>query len=252
MGKISRLYGVHDVLLNIFNFKYHGIQQEKTTAQLALNYKCITNLFKLTSEAGASQSQSKAERSLQERSTSEKLYYDAYLRPYDLQYETDAGLVIKTVRMRDTYVNLRIDNLVRLRFSDDPSPGESRSRQMCTLPVSIEGLPKDATIVQEWHDSRLCNGLPNCTCKQPLQLKKHDVNRVLFDLSEEEDLAMKKFVKLSTWGITEHLKLTLEHSKYKAFFAYIYCIVFPALYSCCLFRCTPTNLVSCQQCSMHI
>ena len=210
-GKVRRLYGMHDVLLNIFNYKYHGIQQEKTTAQLALNYRCATSLFKLTSGAGASQSQTKAEKSLQERSNSEKLYYDSYLRPYKLQYQTDAGLTTKEVRMRDTYATLRIDNLVRLRFSDDPSPGESRSKQMCTLPVSLEGLPKDAAIVHEWHDPVLCNGLTNCVCKQSLPLTKQDVKRVLFDLSEEEDLAMKKFVKLSTWGIVEHLKMTLEH-----------------------------------------
>ena len=213
-GKIGRLYGLYDTLLNISNFKYHGIQQETTSVQMTMNYRSVNTLFKLTSDAGASQSLDKAEASLKERSNPEKLYHDAYLRYYDLQYETDAGVVINQVRMRDTYPMLRLDNLVRWRLNDDPNPGESRSKQMSTLPVSLEGLPRDSAIVNTWHDPNICNDLETCNCKLAIPLGKLDVKRVLLELSPEDAGAMSRFQKLVSWGFIDHLRLALKGSKY--------------------------------------
>ena len=225
-GKLERLYGCYDVLLNVLNKQYHGIQQEATTAQLTLNYRSVSSLFQLTSAAGASQSWSKAERSLQERSTKSNMYFQGFLKPYTLTYDTDAGTVTQQVRMRDTYCVIRIDNLVRLKFNNDPSPGESRSKQMCSLPVSVEGIPKDAAIVQTWHDPAICEGpdAPTCSCKKSVKLEKHDVDKVLFTLSSEEQLAKAKFNRLCNWGILAYMTPILEDSTYShtsLYFIYI-------------------------------
>ncbi|CAC5394942.1 unnamed protein product [Mytilus coruscus] len=44
-----------------------------------------------------------------------------------------------------------MDNLVRMTFRSDPLPGENRSGQLCTLPVTLQGLPKDSLVTDSWH-----------------------------------------------------------------------------------------------------
>jgi hypothetical protein len=38
--------------------------------------------------------------------------------------------------------------------------------QICTLPITLKGLPKDAHIIDKWHDDNICDGTENCKCKE--------------------------------------------------------------------------------------
>jgi hypothetical protein len=89
-----------------------GILQEANTDELIVGYRSVDTVFQVTFSLGASQSLSRAEKSLKERNITDDLYYDAYLKPYSTTYTTTAGQVTKDVRMRDCHVILMVNNLV--------------------------------------------------------------------------------------------------------------------------------------------
>ncbi|XP_045182551.2 uncharacterized protein LOC123541205 [Mercenaria mercenaria] len=107
-----------------------------------------------------------------------------------------------------------LDNLVKLQYTGDPNPGEHRSKQICTLPITLQGLPLDSEITREWHQPD-CEGVIDCLCKKSITLRKEDVERVLLQPTEREETALSQFQKLMTWGCTRLWKhLTddaLEH-----------------------------------------
>lgn len=205
--KINRLYSIVDELLNVNNYHYHGVLQESNTNEMIMTYRNASSIFNLTSSAGATQSLTKAECSLKERSTSEILYYESILKKYPLTYKTISELhpINKLVSMRDCHVNFLIDNLVRLTINNDPSRGESRSKQMNTLPVTLEGLPHDAYETTLWHDEGICDKSEFCPCKKPVQLKKEDIDSALFELSQEEQDAWNQYQKLLTFGAIKEM-----------------------------------------------
>ncbi|CAC5410224.1 unnamed protein product [Mytilus coruscus] len=52
---------------------------------------------------------------------------------------------------KQCHLALLMDNLVHLTIKTDPLPGESRTNQICTLPLTIKGIPKDSCLVESWH-----------------------------------------------------------------------------------------------------
>ena len=201
--KLQVLYGVYDTLLHVLNKKYLGLMQEANTDELMMGFKSLETVFDVTSGAGATASHSVGEIRLKVRAFPDDLYYAAFLKPYRMTYETDAGLVVHNIRMRDCHVIFMMDNLVRLKYNNDPDRGENRSKQMNLLPVSVQGLPKDCSLVAQWHDMDVCDGTDDCPCKQPKTLTKDDIPQSLFKLSEREHMAQSKFEKMSSWGSTD-------------------------------------------------
>ena len=194
------LYSVYDTQLHTMNKLYCGLLQKANTQELIMGNKSVETVFSITSGSGASTSLNVAERQLKEKVLADNLYYEAYLKPYSLTYETDAGMVTKEVRMKDCYLILMLDNLVRLKHNDDPNRGESRSKQLNLLPITIQGLPKDSAILTSFHNPSVCDGSECCPCKEPEKPQKADMDSVLFKLSDEERNVLEKFQKLCTWG----------------------------------------------------
>ena len=95
---------------------------------------------------------------------------------------------------------LQMDNLVRLTFRDNPGRGDSRSLQVCTLPITIKGLPCDAESTQKWHIPTICNGNINCPCKTSIPLNMNNMENTLLNALEEEDMVARRFCQLSTWS----------------------------------------------------
>ena len=58
-----------------------------------------------------------------------------------------------------------LDNLVRLTYVSDPNPGEKHSKQICTLPITLHGLPLDKEKTKSWHLGE-CNGSQTYDCKK--------------------------------------------------------------------------------------
>ncbi|VDI72180.1 Hypothetical predicted protein [Mytilus galloprovincialis] len=98
-----------------------------------------------------------------------------------------------------------MDNLVRLKYHNDPNPGESRSMQICTLPITVKGMPKDALIVESWHDEQVCDGTDSCVCKEDEQLTKEDLEDLVLILSPVEVEVKNRFQQLMTWGYAKFL-----------------------------------------------
>ena len=70
---------------------------------------------------------------------------------------------------------------------------------MCTLPITLQGLPLDSHITQKWHTAD-CDGSNNCICKQQDLLTEQDVDWCLFEKTLEEDQASSQFSDLMTWA----------------------------------------------------
>jgi hypothetical protein len=171
-NRIGKLYSLLDCGLNIFNRKYNGILQQLNTEELIVNYHSVSTVFAVTRQRGATRSLKWASRWIQLRSDIETRYYDTYLKYYQIKFEdVQNNTSIKNVCMRDCYTILYLDNLVRLSIHSDPDPGKNRTSQICTLPFTVKGLPKDSIITKSWHLDE-CEMDENCSCKDQLILGK--------------------------------------------------------------------------------
>ena len=119
-----------------------------------------------------------------------------------MTYTSAAGKDSYHISLRDCHLILCMDNLVRLTFRDDPSPHESRSCQVCTLPITLKGVPKDEVEVEAWHDATSCDGTERCKCMVSCELSKDDVDKVLIEKSEAEMNALLRFRQLCTWNLS--------------------------------------------------
>ena len=198
--KVERLYGIYENILKLKNKKFCGLMQQQNTKKLIMGFKSVSTVFDVTSKQGITLSLKGAEKQLIDQSQENKSYYNTYLKEYDMTYETNGGLVTKPVRLRDCFIILMMDNLVRLKYSDDPNPGESRTKQLNTLPITLQGLPKDSIEVSSWHDVDICDGTDECFCKNNHILTPRDVDKALLSLTASEEETWEKYNQLCTWN----------------------------------------------------
>ncbi|WAR09222.1 LOW QUALITY PROTEIN: hypothetical protein MAR_019180 [Mya arenaria] len=186
INKYNRLYSQYDALLNIYNKKYCGVLKDLNTQDLTMNYQSVSTVFSVTSASGVTQCLSTAEQKLKKNAVTELTYYNTDLRKYQLTYTYTGWFNI-----RECILILMIDNLVRLKRHGDPDPGENRSMQLCTLPITIKGVPKDAYEIDTWHDVS-CNGqVPMCSCKQDVTPPpKDEIHLTAPVLHRKDDLEM--------------------------------------------------------------
>ncbi|CAG2249138.1 unnamed protein product [Mytilus edulis] len=160
------------------------------TEELIVNYHSISTVFDVTTQSGITKSLKSATRWLQARSDLDKRYYDAYLKHYPLEHKDPQGEVSKMeVCMRDCYNIVYLDNLVRWSIHADPDPGKNRTSQICTLPITIKGLPKQSYIIKSWHQQD-CDLLVNCNCMQQIKLGK-DQCKLLLEYEDKEKEALQ-------------------------------------------------------------
>ncbi|MEW8487860.1 MAG: hypothetical protein AB2705_21995, partial [Candidatus Thiodiazotropha sp.] len=197
--KLEKLYSVYDVLLNLHNKKFTGVFQKSNSSKLLIEYKSVGFVFDITSAVGATSSLSQAENQVKSGTCKDLCYYNTYLKDNSLSYQTFNGEIKSFVNLRSCHLILMLDNLVRLQYIADPNPGEHRSKQLCTLPITLQGLPLDSTITQVWHLA-MYNGNLNCSCKQPVLLKKDDIQRVLLKTDQNEKTMYTQFFNLMTFG----------------------------------------------------
>ena len=216
-AKFSRLYQQYDTLLNVYNRKYCGILQDRNTQELSMHYQSINSVFNITSGSGITQSLNVAENKLKRKAHNELTYYNTFLRRHPMTYNSVSGLITRKLCIRDCILILMMDNLVRLKKLTDPNPGESRSLQMCTLPITLKGVPQNAIDVDQWHDSS-CDANTNdtdCICKKDVQLTKDSLETCVLQLSMEEKVWLKKFETLCSFGF-QQIWSELFQGKYKS------------------------------------
>ena len=202
VSKLSSLYCLTEALFNIKNKHYHGITQDVNTDELLIHYHNVSSVFEVTSHVGLTQSQRTGDRRLKYNADPELCYYQTYLRQYSLNYKAvhDSVECKHDVSLQQCHLALLMDNLVHLTIKTDPLPGESRTNQICTLPLTIKGIPKDSCLVESWHGED-CDGSEHCICKNQDKLSKTDINTVFLDLNDDEKKIYKTFKRESLWTI---------------------------------------------------
>lgn len=199
--KLEKLYAVYDVLLNVYNRNFTGIFTQANTSELLIDYKAIKSVFDVTSSSGVTTSLSAAESKLKTKANDDVLYFNTYLKQHPLHYKTIANGSGTKINIRQCHVILMLDNLVRWRGVANPTPGV-KSNQMCTLPITLQGLPLDSAITEEWHLPE-CDGSFQCVCKKEVQLRATDIKDLLLEPQHNEEKVYNQFFRLMTWGNTQ-------------------------------------------------
>ena len=137
------------------------------------------------------------------RADDDILYYNTYLKPHPLKYQTDAEVVTKGVSLRHCHAILMLDNLVRVQHTSMTWRGETQSKQLATLPLLIQKLPTDATLTETWHDQTICDGTFSCQCKKKVALSKEDIDTALLVPTAPEKTTHQQFQSLCTWAYVD-------------------------------------------------
>ena len=200
-AKLLQLYILYDSMLHTSNFLYTGLLQQANSLELLMHSKSLKNVFQVANTSGIAASLRSAERFLDFNSADDILYYNTFLKGYPVTYRKDGKEVTEDVRLRDCIIILMLDNLVRLKFRNDPTPGEKRSKQMNTLPITLQGIPKVSDEVASWHLSSCVLADSKCPCKESEDISPEQLLPLTVTLLPEEDSAARKFSRLSTFGL---------------------------------------------------
>lgn len=93
-----------------------------------------------------------------------------------------------------------MDNLVYLTLKSDPKPGEVRTNQICTLPITLKGIAKNSKEVLDWHGTD-CDMSPECHCLERTILSQDQIQYIFFEHSPSERSAFLQFSKEAVWGV---------------------------------------------------
>ncbi|CAC5402504.1 unnamed protein product [Mytilus coruscus] len=115
---------------------------------------------------------------------------------------------MRHVSMRDCIVIFYLENLLRLRVHADPDPGLNRTSQICTLPMTLKGLPRDSYITNLWHS--LDYSEETYTYYDRISLEKEDHN-LLFEITKTESEAKYLFEHEMYLGYLNNIKNSEEH-----------------------------------------
>ena len=123
-------------------------------------------------------------------------YFNTYLKEH--QIKSGAGEEsFFSANLRHNVI-IMLDNLERLKFRSDTGPGESRSKLICTLPLTIWGVSKSQPEFRVWHDPA-CHTFTSCDCKRyKTMIKKGHINITTPMLTESTQLT--RFWELCHWG----------------------------------------------------
>ena len=208
-SKLTKLYMSYDTMLNILNYRYIGLLQQANALELIMHSKCLSTVFQVASSSGSAMSLAAASRYMESNTVDDLLYYNTYIKSHPLTYNREGHEVTTEVCLRQCVLILMVDNLVRLKYRDDPNPGENRSRQMNTLPITIQGIPLDSDEVASWH-LNTCDGSFDCFCKESNEIPSSELAPLMVTLLPEEEHASRKFSQLCTWGYPGLWKKLLE------------------------------------------
>ena len=200
--KIASLYCQVDALLNTLNMRYSGLTQDVNTDELLVNYHHISTVFNITSSCGISMSQRTGDRRLKEKADNELCYYKTYMRKYPLFYQIteESHADIHQVSMKDCHTILMIDNLVFLAQRSDPKPNETKLDQICTLPITLKGIPRNSNDLLQWHGPN-CDMSSTCECMLREELLKDQIEDTFFVKTVAEKAAFSKFDREAVWGV---------------------------------------------------
>ena len=209
-SKITRLLTTYEASLNTLSKAYFGVTQEVNTAELVVSYHNVTSVFNVTQSAGITRSLNSAESRLKNLASPERCYFKTYIAKHPLIYEAtnDRGPIQHFISLRECHLVFLVDNLVRLRTKGDPGPGITPTTQVCTLPITVKGLPRNAKLSIDWHGEN-CDGTIVCECKDGKDLTKDEVDACFLSQTEAMEKVREEFETEAVWG----LKILFNNSK---------------------------------------
>ena len=175
--KLSSLFCIWEGLLNTLNRSYIGFVQDLNTDELLVNYHNITTVFSITAHSGITQSLRSGNRRLKKKSDPELCNFNTFHKKYPLKYTKvgESSSTYHQISLRECHLVFMMDNLVHLSTKTDHLPGESKTNQICTLPLTFKGIPVDSKIVSDWHDDT-CDKTADCECLKPVSLHQEDTD----------------------------------------------------------------------------
>ena len=200
-NKLSKLYALLEFGLNIFNKNYYGVNQRLNTEELIVNYHAVSTVFSITAQSGATHSLKFENNWLQRRADTDQIYFETFLKKHPMIYQTrnEDQESEKLVSMRECLAIIYLDNLLRYTGHRDPDRGKKQTSQLCTLPMTVKGLPRDSMTVARWHQEG-CGLASNCVCMDNKVLLKSE-KHLLLDLTEPEMKAFRMFNSQVSCGI---------------------------------------------------
>ena len=201
-AKLPSLFCSWEGLLNTLSRSYIGFVQLLNTDELMVNYHNITTVFNITSLTGVTTSLRTGNRRLKKKSDAEVCHYNTFHKKYPLIYTKQGDNMAKEnqISLRECHLVFMMDNLVHLANRTDPCPGEKPTNQVCTLPLTLKGVPADSTEVSSWH-SETCDGSQDCECFKPKDLLQTNIETVLLVPTDAEQMAAEKLKSHSKWGV---------------------------------------------------
>ena len=160
----------------------------------------VRHMYTLTSKTGISAGYDYADRDLRLRGLDEVQYFETYIKMYEIPCLIGPHMKNVTVSMHECIVILMVDNLVKLKKRSDPDPGVSHSNSICTLPITLQGLPKMSSVIETWHDEAICDRSNFCACKHGVKLTKDDIDQTLFACSAAQNDMWHCYQNLVVWG----------------------------------------------------
>ena len=214
-NKLFRLFSLLENGISILNKNFYGVIQQLNTEELIVNYHSVSTVFNITGQSSITRGQTFANEWLQRRADEDLVYFETFLKKYPLKYKlTSNQEAIQLVSMRDCLAVLYLDNLVRLRKHGDADRSSTKTSQLCTLPLTVKGLPRDSLLVSSWHLQDCQAADKQCSCLEVHKLSKADHN-LLTECTEIETAVNMKFQIQALFGIgffvTELRNLVTEH-----------------------------------------
>ena len=214
-NKLFRLFSILENGLSVYNKNFYGVIQQLNTEELIVNYHTVSTVFNITGQSCITRGLTFANEWLQRRADEDLVYFETFLKKYHLNYKSSDGQeTTKLVSMRDCLAILFLDNLVRLRRHGDADRSSTKTSQLCTLPLTVKGLPRDSFLISSWHLQDCTRVGSQCSCLEVCKLSKADLN-LLTDSTEAEAASKMKFETQVLFGIgffvTELRSLVAEY-----------------------------------------
>ncbi|ESP02015.1 hypothetical protein LOTGIDRAFT_157148 [Lottia gigantea] len=122
------------------------------------------------------------------KTMNDQLYYQTFIKEYSMTYSSICGELTKPVSLRDCYMILMLDNLVLLKYHNDPEPGEHRSKQMCMLPITLQDISRTSvkiTWLRNYLQQVIDTDIENNENKKATSAVEQIA---VFDISEQENV----------------------------------------------------------------
>ena len=214
---VLREYTEFDSQLNSLNKNHSGVLQDLCGLECLVSDRTVKRVFSITQPFGVTPSVDSVRDSWSKEATFEQAMYDYVHKRVMLTYNgSDGQIKQRLINLLDCEIISMFDNLAKFQHKRDPKRSDGRTHQLCTLQGTNIGIPKDSFRLKSYHTHPECDLSENCACFHPRDLTGLSLEDVLLNFNEEEEDVYKRFVSLSTFGLSPLYKVLNKNSDFLA------------------------------------